>query len=351
MRKTVALIMPALNEARNVAVTFDSIFASTRLPDEIIVADAFSTDDTRARVAAYADRGVPVRIVDNELILPGAGRNAAARAASADILLLVDFGNIVEPRWIEEMARRFEENSNADIVAGTFAPYAESDFEHCVAAIVYHKHYIQDRYSKEERIAMAPKRPTPGGLSVGYTRAIWMRAGGQPEWLRTSEDVLFSRRLVAMGANIVIQPEARVLHHMRGDAPALFRQIYQYGRGYGRTRTVSGHFLKLVGVYGALAALAAAGFLAPVFWLVAIALFAAYFFHAGPRKLAAIDGKIKNAAYLKHALAIVLARDFGTLLGVIAGWADWIFAPRFRRLFDQYTSDTDRRDYAFFPNR
>lgn len=83
MRRTVALVMPVKNEERSVSPTLDAVFASTRLPDEIIIADGQSVDQTLERVQAYMGRGVTIRVVLNPQI----------------------FGILVHPRWIEEMTK------------------------------------------------------------------------------------------------------------------------------------------------------------------------------------------------------------------------------------------------------
>ena len=62
----VTVVMPVRNDARSVAATMESLFAQTRLPDEIVVADGCSTDDTVKRIEAFGDRGVPIRVVRNE---------------------------------------------------------------------------------------------------------------------------------------------------------------------------------------------------------------------------------------------------------------------------------------------
>jgi len=70
--------MPVKNEERSVGPTLDAVFASTRLPDEIVIADGQSVDRTLERVEAYTGRGVPIRVVPNPQIFAGAGRNHAA---------------------------------------------------------------------------------------------------------------------------------------------------------------------------------------------------------------------------------------------------------------------------------
>lgn len=150
MRRTVALIMPVKNEERSVAPTLDAVLASTRLPDEIIIADGQSVDRTLERVQAYVGRGVTMRIVPNPQVYAGAGRNRAAAVATSDILLFLDFGIFVHPRWIEEMTKPFEQDVGVDAVSGRFEPYVESDFEYCVASMQCQEMMLFSRLSRAE---------------------------------------------------------------------------------------------------------------------------------------------------------------------------------------------------------
>ena len=75
MQLTSTIIMPALNEEDSVQRTLDSILASSRLPDEIVVADGGSSDRTAELVRSYADRGIRIQLVDNPLVFPGETNN------------------------------------------------------------------------------------------------------------------------------------------------------------------------------------------------------------------------------------------------------------------------------------
>lgn len=335
--------MPSLNEAQNVVVTFDAIFASTRLPDEIVVADGRSTDDTIARVRRYGDRGVPIVVVDNDGVLPGAGRNAAVEACKSDIVLLLDFGNAPEPRWIEKMAEPFEADADIDIVAGLFKPAPRTPFEHGIAAIHYHKNFVLKPMGRESLLAMAPACPTPGGLSVGYRRRLWGELGGQPTWLRTCEDVLFSRKALDAGAVLYLQHEAMSRHHMRSSIGAFWRQIFLYSRGHGHTRIVSMHFCKLLVVYGLFAALALAGLAWPLAWGALTVVFMGYVYRSGIRRLRIADGRMPRLRACLDALAIVVVRDVATLAGHAVGWWQLLTRPRLRRMFDAYFGTKGRR--------
>ena len=337
-RKRVALVMPIRNEEASVERTMEAVFASTRLPDEIVVADGLSADGSIAAIHRYADRGIPIRIVKNETIWAGGGRNAAVQATDCDVIVLSDFGNTIEPRYIEEMARPFEEDDTIDIVGGLFRMQATTDFEHCVAAIHYFEDYTLDRYSRDEIRQLIPPVVFPGGLCTATTRRIWLAAGGQPEWLAKGQDKMFSRKVYAIGGKGTVAIDARIWHHVRRTPRELFRQLFFYGRGNGQMRFVSKHALRLMGIYGGFIALLALGFVSMLFPLAALVLFGAYLWLAGVRKVIRVDGSLKKLRYIPLAVEVLLVRDVGSLLGHLLGWAEWFLVPRYRENYHRYMS-------------
>src|SRR3989304_9805421 len=105
----VSLIIPARNEEDSVKETLESVFNQTKRPAEIIVADGCSTDRTVELIRSFARRGIPIEIVPNEKILPGAGRNAAIEKARYKPIAATDFGVLLDAHWLEEIIRPFEE--------------------------------------------------------------------------------------------------------------------------------------------------------------------------------------------------------------------------------------------------
>src|SRR5689334_1856554 len=124
----ITLIATILNEAKSIHILMDSIAAQTRRPDEVIICDGGSSDGTPHIVRAYADR-LPVRVIE----LPGAnisaGRNAAIRAASHELIAVTDAGVRLEPEWLARIIAPLETDPNIQVVAGFFHSDPSTAFE------------------------------------------------------------------------------------------------------------------------------------------------------------------------------------------------------------------------------
>ena len=103
MSETIAAIVCAYNEARSLPACLFSLLAQTRPPDEIIVIDNASTDDT----AAVA-RAVPgVRVISEPAKGLVVARETARRHARSGILAYTDADCRAPLQWIERVERRF----------------------------------------------------------------------------------------------------------------------------------------------------------------------------------------------------------------------------------------------------
>src|SRR5687767_14566662 len=106
---TVSVVIPTYNYGRYVGDAIDSALAQTRPPDEVVVVDDGSTDDTPDRLAAYGDRIRVVRQTNQGL---SAARNAGIRAAHGDWVAFLDSDDAFHPRKLElqlgALARRPE---------------------------------------------------------------------------------------------------------------------------------------------------------------------------------------------------------------------------------------------------
>jgi glycosyltransferase involved in cell wall biosynthesis len=121
----ISVAMTTYNGARYLRDQLDSIFAQTRVPDELIVCDDRSTDATPELLREYSARApFPMRLVFNEQRL-GSTKNfeQAIRLCTGDIIALSDQDDVWYPHKLATIERRFEADpdvgvglSNADLI-------------------------------------------------------------------------------------------------------------------------------------------------------------------------------------------------------------------------------------------
>jgi glycosyltransferase involved in cell wall biosynthesis len=117
-RSTVAVIIPTYNGSRFIEETIRSVWAQTRLPDELIVADDCSTDDTLAIVDGLRSRSpTPIRVVrlDKNSGGPAKPMNAGIAATGADLIAVLDQDDIFLPRRLEVLTGLLEDHPDMTI--------------------------------------------------------------------------------------------------------------------------------------------------------------------------------------------------------------------------------------------
>ena len=332
----IALVMPSLNEEATIGPAMLAVRASLRQPDEILVVDGGSTDRTHELLKGHAAAGLPIKLLIHPGKLPGAARNEGALASTCDVLLFLDFGNVIDPHWIGEMARPFEADPRTEAVGGLYAPLMTNDFERCVAAIQYQAATVFANLSPEEQRARVPAKVILGGLGMAVRRDTYLRLGGQPHWLRAGEDWLFGRKLHASGAPTAVALGARLYHHMRPTPGDLFRQNRLYARGEGRLGTSARQHGRTAGVY----LVVAAALLSALWWwpaaMVAVGVAAFHLYWTGNKRMRGAfgEGAVRGRRGVL-ALAVV-TKDAGSLVGYAWGLWERLTQPHWREQQRRY---------------
>ncbi|MDQ1014675.1 glycosyltransferase [Streptomyces afghaniensis] len=206
--------------------------------DEIIVVDGGSTDDTARRVETWASRDPRVRL----LLAPGtgisAGRNAGVRAAGNSLIACTDAGCYPAPDWLARLRAAAGEVEAASLLTGVYRVRGRGPVQDAHALVGYPvpeeaRHpgpwtRLFCRFLGREFDATLPT-----GRSVAFTRKAWEDVGGFPEHLRTSEDVLFGRAVVAAGHRAALVASAEVGWQQRPTLRQTATMYFHYGEGNG----------------------------------------------------------------------------------------------------------------------
>jgi len=119
---TLAIVIPAKNEEENLPRLLRSINKQTVLPEQIIVADAHSTDKTR-EIAS----GLGAVVVDGGM--PGPGRNRGAGKVTTDLILFLDADvELTDENFLKKALAEFQEKG-FDIATADVVPMSGSKLD------------------------------------------------------------------------------------------------------------------------------------------------------------------------------------------------------------------------------
>ena len=106
---TISVIIPAYNAERHIDRAIDSVLAQTHQPDEIIIVDDGSTDNTAAVVKKY---GSQVHYIHQQNAGCSAARNTAIKAATADWIAFLDADDQWLPQKLQLQINLLKKNKN-----------------------------------------------------------------------------------------------------------------------------------------------------------------------------------------------------------------------------------------------
>jgi glycosyltransferase involved in cell wall biosynthesis len=200
---TITAIVCAYNEARYLPACLFSLLSQTRPPDEILVVDNASTDDTGALA-----RSVPgVRVLDEPERGLVIARETARREAKGDVLVYTDADCRTPIFWLERLERRFLAGEAPVAVTG---PYRYYDWDWTGRALIrlYDVAVAPPTHVLVHRVFGMGAILYGGNFAV--RRSALARIGGFDRRIEFhGEDTNLGRRLTPVGA-IEVRPECWV---------------------------------------------------------------------------------------------------------------------------------------------
>jgi len=226
----VSIIVPCYNEQATIRQLLDAVRAQTypRSQMEVIIADAFSRDQTRELINLF-QRDHPdlsIRVVDNERRIIPAALNLAIQEARGEIIVRLDAHSVPNTEYVDRCVQALEKEEGTN-VGGVWEihPGGKGWVAESIAAAAAHPLGVGDALYR-----LNPKAGAVDTVPFGaFRHELADRIGGFDESLLTNEDYEFNTRVRQSGGVVWLDPRIRSIYFARATYSELARQYWRYG--------------------------------------------------------------------------------------------------------------------------
>lgn len=285
--KKVSFITTLFNEEKDISAFLDSLFEQSALPEEIVIVDGGSKDNTLDILINYFQKkvkdfdlkfsgnilfdtldGINVKIFQINGARISEGRNFAIKNTMGEIICVSDSGCMLDKDWFLQITKPFQSGRELCVVGGYNYAMAKNFLQSCLAASIMPK--------KEE---IKKDKYMPSSRNLSFKRSAWLEVGGYPEVMDYGEDMKFNFNLRSRGYEINYNPEAIVYWKMRDNLSKIFKQFFRYAKGDALGKMyLYRHLVRFFSLIVLAAIIILSVVLSPWFLLALIVLFAAYSF-------------------------------------------------------------------------
>jgi glycosyltransferase involved in cell wall biosynthesis len=237
------LISTTFNESKSIVSWLMSLKSQTLLPDQVIIVDGGSTDETALLIQQFSDKHkLPIELIIDPTCNRSSstgpiakGRNLAIKHATHEHIICTDAGCTMDQDYVAMMARAFAGGS--DYICGTYDVLNPNSYQ-----LKLRSSFIPNFENVE-----FPSKFLPSSRSIGFSKELWKEVGGYPEQTFTGEDTLFASNLAKVAKIPVVQLRAKVYWVSPSSRFELLKKCYSYGYGDGQlTQNLSQYLLRTI---------------------------------------------------------------------------------------------------------
>ena len=222
----ISLIATVLNEQKTILPLLQSIEVQSKKPDEVIIVDAGSTDNTVKLIKNYQSTSQLKLRLFKKIGNRATGRNFAVKKTVGQGIVVTDAGCILDPHWLKRITQPLI-NRQANVVAGFYQMTTDTLFTHCSGLFVG---TTSHNINKQSLFLRNKHNFLPSSRSIAFTKDAWAKVGGYPEHLNFAEDLVFAQKLRA-NSKMVFEPRAIVDWTPPQNIFAFFTAIKNYTLG------------------------------------------------------------------------------------------------------------------------
>ena len=221
----ISVIIPTLQAQAVLPELLRSLRSQSRPPDEIIVVDSSSSDQT---VPIARRAGCRVEVIGRTRFSHGKTRNLGGRQGLGTVLVFMTQDALpADEAFLEHLSSPLRDNTAAAAYARQVprpdAPGAE---------VFLRRHNYPDRDMRKT----AADIPTMGvraflfsNVAAAVRRDVFLDVGGFPQDVIVNEDMLFCAQLLRAGHTVAYQSRAVVVHSHRYTLGQQFRRYFDIG--------------------------------------------------------------------------------------------------------------------------
>ncbi len=205
----ISVIIMTLNAELYIRNMLEMLKVQTVAPDEIIVADSESDDQTLSIVKEY--KGTKIINIKRNEFDHGGSRDKALRVSNGYfVLFLTQDAQIGNNHYIENILKPFENNEIAMVCGRQIAKNNAPSYEKLIREFNYPDRSMIK--SKEDIVRLGIKAYYMSDVCSAYRRDLYLKIGGFKHPLNTNEDMLIAATALRSGYKIAYESSAFVFH-------------------------------------------------------------------------------------------------------------------------------------------
>lgn len=209
----VCAVVPNYNYGRFLPDALDSLRNQTQPPNEIIIVDDGSTDDSREIAQSWirAHPSVNARLWTSQANSGNVGgpRNVGIASTDAEFIVTLDSDDMLEPTYIETLYAAIHNRPEVGVVYAGVQSHVQSENRR----IVHHDWPIPFDWRWMSAGVNPPHNCIP--TASMFRREMWRRAGGYDAARRSAEDAEFWLRGLSVGFEAVKATSAPLFIYRR----------------------------------------------------------------------------------------------------------------------------------------
>lgn len=226
-----ALIIPTRNASSHLARLLPALAMQTLQPDEMLVVDSASSDDTVARFRAF---GARVEVIDARTFNHGGTRRWASERVGGDALIVMTQDAIpAAPDTFANLLDELQQDPLNGVAYGRQLPHPDAGLLGAQS-----RHFNYPPHSRSKSLVDAPELGIKTCFSSDsfavYRRSALHAVGGFPVDVIGSEDAYVAARLLLDGYKVRYAATAQVHHSHDYSLMDEFHRYFDIGVFYGR---------------------------------------------------------------------------------------------------------------------